>query len=208
MSKIKVKFCGMQTVEDLKHAANLGVNAVGFVLVEKSPRFVSTEKAADLIVVAKNLGLTTVALFADNDYEYINNVLSLCQPDVLQFHGSENAAFCEQFQHSYWKAIPMLEQVDLDQYMLDHPNADAFLLDAFGNEKTGGSGHQFSWFLFPENSQVPLILAGGLSTDNVSEAVAITGAQFLDISSGIEEIKGVKSNKKMTAFMQELMAIN
>lgn len=207
MNDIKVKFCGLRTIADLELSANLGVDAVGFVMVEKSPRFVTTEKTAELIQVAKELNLLTVVLFANNEKEFINNVINKCQPDILQFHGFESAAFCEQFNQSYWKAIPMLEQVDVDTYIKDHPKADAFLLDAFGHEQTGGSGEQFKWFKLQENWIDKVILAGGLDAENIAHAVAETGAQFLDISSGIEEIKGVKSNKKMTAFMENVKSI-
>lgn len=197
----------MKSIADLEHAAQLGVDAVGFVLVEKSPRFVTIEKATELIQAAKNLELLTVVLFANNTKEFVNDVIKTCRPDVLQFHGFEKADFCEQFNQTYWKAIPMLEQINLDEYFKQYRHADAFLLDAFGQQQMGGSGEQFNWFKLPKDNAKQLILAGGLNAENVIQALHETGAEFLDISSGIEEIKGVKSNKKMTAFMQNIKSL-
>ncbi|MCX7554442.1 phosphoribosylanthranilate isomerase [Marinicella sp. S1101] len=207
MKQIKVKFCGLKKHHELHWAAESGADAVGFVLVEKSPRYVDMELAKELIDAAKKMQLITVVLFADHPAEYVNKVIDSCYPDVLQFHGFETAGFCEQFKHRYWKAIPMLSTADYLSYFDQYPNAEAFLLDTFGKQQSGGSGHAFEWFQFPEQHKEKMILAGGLHENNVADAILSTGAEFIDISSGIEEMKGVKSANKMMSFMQQVKAI-
>lgn len=194
---IRIKYCGLTNSDDVNNAAEAGVDAVGFVFVKKSKRYVSPEKAKDLIMQAKKSGLLTVALFANQDANLISEIIELTQPEVLQFHGNEPADFCEQFNWPYWKAVPMLAEINYQDYINLYPSADAYLLDAFGAQQSGGSGKAFDWFEFPEKLKSKLILAGGINEQNIEQAITVTGAQFIDTSSGIEDIPGVKSKLKM-----------
>lgn len=207
MKKIKVKYCGLKTRADVDAAIQAEVDAIGLVFVEQSPRYISPADAVELAAVAKQAGILVVALFADHDAAYVHHVIGLVKPDVLQFHGTESAAYCEQFNGRYWKAVPMLKTQDYQLYMQQYSQADAFLLDAFGGQQTGGSGQTFQWFKFPEALTSKLILAGGLNAENVSAAIAATDAQFIDTSSGIESSAGVKSRTKMLALMEVIQAI-
>ncbi len=208
MNEIKVKYCGLTTHQDVMNAAKAGVDAVGFVLVKKSPRFVSNEVAAELIAAAKKKGMTTVVLFADHDVEFVRQAIIDCRPHIVQFHGFESAEYCEQFGHRYWKAIPMLTVTDYIDYMTRYKRAEGFLLDTYGRVQSGGSGKAFEWFKFSEKHKSKMILAGGLHQTNVIDAILKTGAEFIDTSSGIEEMKGVKSADKMMAFMQQIKRLN
>lgn len=208
MTKIKIKYCGLRTIEDVETAIEAQADSIGLVLVKKSPRCITPDEAMPLAKYAQSAGLVVVALFADNSADEVNHAIESFQPDVLQFHGSESAAFCEQFNWVYWKAVPMLAVEDYQVYMAQYPNATAFLLDAFGGQKTGGSGTSFHWFQFPELLKPKLILAGGIDVLNVADALMCTGAQYIDTSSGIESSPGVKSKTKMLALKKRVDAIN
>ncbi len=208
MSKIKVKYCGLTTLDDVQSASEAQVDAIGLVFVEKSPRYIKPENAVDLSRAAKLSGIKVVALFADHPVSMVKRVIAAIEPDVLQFHGNESVEYCEQFKMAYWKAVPMLETCDYQTFINQYPNAQAFLLDAYGGNQTGGSGQSFNWFQFPQAISSKLILAGGIHIDNVVAAVAATGAQFIDTSSGIESKPGVKSKAKMLALMTKIKTIN
>ena len=208
MNVVKVKYCGLKTTADIQNAIEAQVDAIGLVLVKKSPRFISLDDAKKLADMAKQGGLKVVALFADNSDDEVIKAIESFQPDVLQFHGTESVQFCEQFNTPYWKAIPMLATDDYVGYINKYPSAEAFLLDAFGGQQSGGSGQSFNWFEFPQNLKSRLILAGGINEDNVIEALKATGACYIDTSSGIETSLGIKSKKKMLALMNLIKAIN
>jgi len=161
-----------------------------------------------LIEKAKAAGLLTVALFADQDAEEVKSVLSQSQADIIQFHGNETETFCLQFGKPYWKAIPMLQNTDWKNYLKQYPSASALLLDAYDKTHSGGSGQSFSWFKFPVNEKSRWILAGGLSEQNIQQALEATHAEFVDVSSGIEQLAGVKSEEKMLAFVKQLKNYN
>ncbi|VAW44264.1 Phosphoribosylanthranilate isomerase [hydrothermal vent metagenome] len=205
---LKVKYCGLKTLDDVESAAEAQVDAIGLVFVENSPRYISPEDAIDLAAAAKHSGLLVVALFANHQAASVACVIQTIEPDVLQFHGNETVEFCEQFEHRYWKAIPMLETQNYQAYMAQYPKAEAFLLDAFGGQQAGGSGRSFKWFQFPEKLLPKLILAGGIHAENVTAAIAATGAQFIDTSSGIESTPGVKSKTKMLALVARVRTID
>ncbi len=208
MQRVKVKFCGLRSLADVAAAAAVRADAVGFVFVSKSPRYVTVAEAKPLAAVAAAAGMQTVALFANQPADLVSEVVTALAPDVLQFHADEPAAFCEQFGLPYWKAIPMLATTDYAAYMRQHPAAAAYLLDAFGTGQSGGSGQVFEWFEFPQEHRSKLILAGGLQVENIDAAITATGAQFVDTSSGIESSPGVKSKAKMQAFMAAIAAGN
>jgi len=117
MNKTQVKFCGLKTAQDVTAAIACGVDAVGFVLVEKSPRYVTIEQAMPLVKQVQQAGIQAVALFADHTADQVHAMSAMIKPDVLQFHGREAETFCNQFNRPYWKAVPMLETQNHQQYM-------------------------------------------------------------------------------------------
>ncbi len=198
---VKIKYCGLSTVADVRLAEQLGIDAIGLVFVKRSPRYIDPESAQKLLTETRPK-TEVVALFANQEVEEIRTVLEQVKPDVLQFHGNETASFCEQFGHRYWKAIPMLSNTPWHEVTKEHPKAEQFLLDAFGAGKSGGSGDSFPWFKFPTEWRNRLILAGGLNVDNIHTAFTKTGTQYVDVSSGIESQRGVKSAALMEQFCQ------
>ncbi len=204
MNRTQVKYCGLSTQQDIDAAIECGVDAVGFVFVPKSPRFITAAKALPLAKLAQQAGVQVVALFANQDAQHVAEVVEMVQPDVIQFHGNESAAFCGQFNLPYWKAVPMLAVNNYLEYIKQYPAAKAYLLDAFGQQQSGGSGQSFDWFKFPDLPHKALILAGGIDENNVRQALQITGAKYIDTSSGIEATPGVKSVSKMQSLMQAI----
>lgn len=201
---MKVKFCGLKNKSEIHYAAELGCYAVGFVLVPGSRREINLAQAKELIQYAQNRDLMAVALVADADPKFVLQVIKHCRPDRIQFHGRESADFCQQFDFPYWKAVPMLSTNHWSDYLVQYKEADYLLLDAYGEGQSGGSGHSFKWFRFPSDARQRLILAGGLTAANVARAVQQTKAEFIDVSSGIEQTPGVKSQALMQKFMHAL----
>ncbi|NHZ69687.1 MAG: N-(5'-phosphoribosyl)anthranilate isomerase, partial [Thermotogales bacterium] len=134
--------------------------------------------------------------------EWVEKVLSAVPVDVLQFHGSESAAQCTGFGRPYIKAIGMQPGLDVQPVMQSHPEACGFLLDAWQPDTHGGGGIAFDWAEVPANTGRPLILAGGLTPESVGEAIIWTRPFAVDVSSGVELEKGIKSIEKMQAFVR------
>jgi phosphoribosylanthranilate isomerase len=204
LSRTRIKFCGLTRAADVDAAVDLGVDAVGFVLVPGSPRYVDLEAAAALrsrlppFVVA-------VALFRDPDASTVKAALDRLRPDVLQFHGDEDGAFAASFGCRYLAVVGMgSPDADIEATLQRHPQAVGVLLDAHQRGTMGGQGRSFDWLRIPRNLSKPMILAGGLRTDNVAEAVARVRPYAVDVSSGIEISPGVKDSAKMKAFIKEV----
>jgi phosphoribosylanthranilate isomerase len=196
----RIKCCGITRREDAQLAARLGADAVGFVFARKSPRFIEPAAAAAIRADLPPF-VDAVALVMDDDAEWIAEVIASVRPDLLQFHGRESAAFCDGFGTRYLKAIAMGEGVAALQSLRDYPRAVGLLLDGHGLGEQGGSGKAFDWSLMPHDLQQPLILAGGLTADNVGTAIAIAAPWAVDVSSGIEASPGIKDADKMERFI-------
>ncbi len=199
----RVKICGITRVEDALSVAMSGADAIGLVFFEKSPRHVSIEKAAQLAAALPPF-VTVVGLFVNAPAAEVRAVLDAVSLDVLQFHGDEPPAFCEQFHKPYLKAIRVKPGVDLLQCAADYHSAQALLLDAHVEGVPGGTGAVFDWTLIPESLPLPLILSGGLDAENVAAAIAQVRPYAVDVSSGVEAGKGIKDAAKITRFMQEV----
>lgn len=197
------KFCGITSIKDAHNAQAAGCNAIGFVFVKKSKRFIKA-KNCQAIIDSLSPTILTVALFADNTQQEINEVLKECSVHVLQFHGDESPEFCQQWNKPYWKAVPMADGVDPLEYSKKHVAAQAFLIDNYGSKKLGGSGKKFNWDRLPKNLDNKWILAGGLNPENVKQAAIQTKLNCFDVSSGIEKNAGIKSKTKMINFIKNL----
>lgn len=200
------KFCGITSQHDALNAQALGCNALGFVFVKKSKRYIDVTSCQNII---KTLSPTmlTVALFANNSKDEIQEVLNNCSVHVLQFHGDETPEFCNQWNRPYWKAIPMANNIDPVEYASRYRQAQAYLIDNFGTKKQGGSGSRFDWNKLPEAVDNKWILAGGLDAFNIQEAKDSTDIRCFDISSGIEKSPGIKSKTKMKLFLNNLNSV-
>ena len=183
-----------------------GADAVGFVFYEPSVRFVSPERAAELVHC---LGpwQTPVALFVNADRALVQKVIA-CIPNVLlQFHGDESPEFCESFDRPYLKAIRMKEGTDLIALSQEYSSCSGLLVDSW-SEGFGGSGHTFEWSLLPDLSKmaVPMILSGGLNQENICQALSQISPYGVDVSSGVEARRGVKCGTKIKEFCQAVQS--
>lgn len=197
------KFCGITSIEDALNAQNAGCNALGFVFVKNSKRYIEATTCKE-IIDQLSPAILTVALFANNSEVEIQQVINNCAIHVLQFHGSETAEFCKQWKRPYWKAIPMADKVDALDYANHYPEAQAYVIDNYGTNKSGGSGETLDWSKLPQQYANKWILAGGLSPGNIKQAKQSSNFKCFDVSSGIEKYPAIKSNKKMKQFIQNL----
>jgi phosphoribosylanthranilate isomerase len=203
--RTRIKFCGVTRPQDADTAVALGVDAVGLVLAAGSPRFISLEQAA---IIRRRLPafVQAVALFRNADDAAVGRAIEVLQPDLLQFHGDESAAFCESFGRPYLRAVPMKGAVDLAPWERQFASAAALLLDAHGAGEPGGQGVPFGWDALRGRAHRPYVLAGGLTPDNVGAAVTLLRPHAVDVSSGIESAPGVKDEARMLRFIEAVRA--
>lgn len=200
--RTRIKFCGITRSEDAQWAAMLGVDAIGFVLVAASTRAIDPPAAAAIRRALPPL-VSSVALFRDAEPAFVREALRDLRPDLLQFHGSEEAAYCESFGLPYIKAVAMAEPQDLVKLAAAYASAAALLLDSHGSQGMGGTGHVFDWNRVARVGK-PLILAGGLTPINVAQGIASVRPYAVDVSSGIEAVPGQKDSATMCAFVNEV----
>lgn len=196
-----IKICGITRPEDALAAARAGAHAIGLVFYAKSPRHVAAARAAEIIRVLPPF-VTTVGLFVDATAEEVRAAVAEAPVALLQFHGDETPEFCRQFKRPYVKAVRMKAGVDLLQYAQDYHDAKALLLDNYVEGLHGGSGVAFDWSLIPRGLPLPVILSGGLTPENVAEAVRRVRPSAVDVSSGVESAKGIKDAQKIAAFIK------
>lgn len=201
MARVRVKICGITRSEDAAQAVDVGADALGLVFYERSPRVIDI---ANAIAVSAAAGpfITLVGLFVDAEPEQVTSVLDEVPLQLLQFHGDESAAYCEAFERPYIKAIRMRPDVDLQALMAAHPRAQGFLLDAYRAGVPGGTGETFDWQRVPRNAKRPIVLAGGLTPDNVADAIAQTQPYAVDVSGGVEASAGRKDAYKVRQFVR------
>lgn len=203
MTRVRIKFCGITRIEDAEAAVTLGVDAIGLVLTQKSRRFAGLERAREIRRALPPF-VAAVALFMDDAPGWIAEAVAALQPDLLQFHGSETALECTRFGCRYLKAVAMGADADAAAAFGAHPQASGFLLDSHVPGGQGGSGRVFDWAQVPRDANRPIILAGGLSCDNVGSAVRRVRPYAVDVSSGIESAPGIKDMYRMRRFVEEV----
>ena len=204
---LHVKFCGLQSADDVSAAASAGARYVGFVFFEKSPRNLSLQRAAPLALEVP-LGLCKVALTVNADDAFLDALTNVVAVDMLQLHGSETPARVTEIKQRYglpvMKAVGIAQAEDLPQLDAYMNVTDQILVDAKppkGSALPGGNGLAFDWRLLAGRSwPKPWMLAGGLTPENVAEAARMTGARQVDVSSGVESSPGVKDAGLIAAF--------
>lgn len=200
--RTRVKICGITRLQDAHLAQELGADSLGFVFVPASKRYVQPELAAEL-VSQLNPFVTPVGLFLDADADEVRSVIESMPSLIPQFHGRESADYCEQFERPYLKAmglgsggsVPDTEQLSV------YRSALGFLFDSHEPGELGGTGHAFDWGRLGARMHRPLILAGGLHAGNVEPAIAQVRPWAVDVSSGVEQSRGIKNAEAMRAFM-------
>ena len=204
MHRTRIKVCGITRLEDARLAAGLGVDALGFVFYDKSPRFVPPPHAAAIIRALPPF-ITAVGLFVNPSQEEIDATFAHCPLDVLQLHGDESPEFCEAQQRRVIKALAVSAPDDLKLL----PAYDCpVLLDAKAPPGVwGGAGKRFDWDMVKElTHDHALLLAGGLDADNVGEALAIRQWDAVDVSSGVESMPGLKDADRLRRFVRAVRA--
>ena len=201
--RTRVKICGITRIEDALDAVRLGAHAIGLVFYPPSPRAVSVEQAR---AVAASLPpfVTVVGLFVDASRETVRDVLDSVRIDLLQFHGEESPADCEGHGRPYIKAVRMREDTDLNALAKQYASASGLLLDTYRRGVPGGTGESFDWCLVPRESEFPIVLAGGLTAENVAAAVRQVRPYAVDVSGGVERDKGIKDPDKIARFIEEV----
>jgi len=204
----RVKICGITRVDDASQAAAAGADAIGLIFYPRSSRYLGDFGLAREIAAAVGPFVTVTALFVDPEVQWVEETLNQVPVGLLQFHGSESPAFCEQFSRPYIKAIPMKPGLDVQQDIARYASASAVLLDAYSASHAGGTGATFDWDRVPATAAKPIILAGGLTPENVASAVARVKPAAVDVSGGVEAVRagqqayGIKDSKKVAAFVR------
>lgn len=199
--RTRVKICGITNVQDAMLAVGQGADALGFVFYPPSPRYVSLEQSAAIIAELPPF-VTTVGLFVDAEREEIACAIELAKIDLIQFHGNESADYCALHGRPWIKAIRMKDDVDLMQAATDYAEASALLLDAYTPGVPGGTGEFFDWDRIPSDMSSKIILAGGLTPENVTAAIQHSRPYAVDVSGGVEAKKGIKDADKIARFMR------
>lgn len=204
--RTRIKICGIKHRDDALKAVECGADAIGLIFVEKSPRFVSFTEAR---VIAESMPpfVTVVGLFMDASEETVREALNDVPLNLLQFHGDESPAFCEQFEIPYIKVLRMRENVNVTAFAQKYPNASGILLDTYHKGTAGGTGQTFDWSLIPDDVPLPLILAGGLNPENVASAIQTVHPYAVDVSSGVESGPALKDHKKIEKFINEVQRV-
>lgn len=202
MSRTRLKICGITRDMDLTVALQAGADAIGFVFYSPSPRFLDLDRAASLADQVPPF-VTKVGLFVNAEASEVRRTLEAVQLDLLQFHGEEDEAYCRQFGRPYVKAARVRPELDLLEFARRFTSARGLLLDAYV-EGYGGSGQGFDWSLIPARLPLPVILSGGLHAGNVVDAVRRVRPWAVDVSSGVEQAKGIKDADKIAAFVAAL----
>lgn len=204
--RVRTKICGITRDEDAQAAVSLGVDALGFVFWAGSSRCVTPAQAAAIIRGLPPF-VTTVALFVDPSPAEVQAAIDAgCT--LLQFHGDEPPAFCAAHKTAWIKAIRVAATTDLHAAARAYAGARGLLLDAYVEGVPGGTGQRFDWALIPADLGVAVVLAGGLTADNVGDAIRAVRPWAVDVSGGVEISKGIKERARMAAFIEGVRRVN
>lgn len=205
--RTRIKFCGFTDADDLRDAAALGVDAVGFVFYPESPRYVEPVAAAALRRALPSW-VSAVGLFVDAEPDLVRQTAASVGLDVVQFHGDESAQRCAISSPAgvrWWRAVRMRSAADLLESFESFGEAEALLLDSYSHGY-GGSGAGFDWSWVPPRRPLPIVLSGGLGPDNVADAIAAVRPVAVDVSSGIQsDDPRRKAHARMERFVAEVL---
>lgn len=202
-TRTRIKFCGMTRAEDIRIAVALGVDAIGLILVPGSPRCLTLAQALALRVALPPF-VASVALSLDADPAEVQRSAATLRPTLWQFHGSEAPEDCLRLGLPFLKAVPMAQPDDAVAFAARYPTAAGFVLDSHAAGGQGGSGLRFDWDRVPAELSGRVVLAGGLTPDNVFDAIRRVRPYAVDVSSGIESAPGIKDAERMRRFVAEV----
>jgi phosphoribosylanthranilate isomerase len=199
---IKIKICGITNLEDALASADAGADALGFNFYKKSPRCIEPEKAAEIIAQLPPF-VMPVGIFVNEREDKIREIQQLTCLQALQFHGDESPEFCQRFGARVIKAFQVKNKESLKN--MAHYHVGAFLLDSYRDGIRGGTGVTFDWHLaVVAKTFGKVILAGGLTPENVAEAVKLVQPYGVDVAGGVEKEKGIKDHIKIRKFITEV----
>ena len=198
--KTQVKICGITSVADALAAAGTGADMIGLMFYEGSPRHVTVAQAAEISLALPPFVLR-VGVFVNPDETLVTRAIAECGLSLLQFHGDEDSDFCTQFGLMSMKALRVRDAESLN--LMENYHTDAFLLDAYSQAGMGGTGEKFNWDLAVAAQKYgkPIFLAGGLTPENVADAVKQVRPFAVDVSSGVESAPGKKDAAKVRDFI-------
>jgi phosphoribosylanthranilate isomerase len=203
---VRIKICGITNLEDALLAAQLGADALGFIFYPPSPRFVTPDAARAIIPQLPPL-VTTVGVFVDEDAATIMELAGQAGLDWLQLHGQEPPEYCRALDRRVIKVFRIRDAASLGRLQDYQGAAQAFLLDTYKKGQVGGTGETFDWDLAREAKKYgPIILAGGLTAENVAQAIAVAQPQAVDLASGVEAYPGKKDPEKLRAFFKAVVS--
>jgi len=205
VTQTRIKICGITTADDARTAVDLGADAIGLVFYARSPRGVTAQQAQQIAAAVPPF-VTIVGLFVDEPVDSIKRILSSVPVDLVQFHGDETPAFCQQFGRPWIKALRVRPGVELETLCKDYQAGRGILLDSWQDGVPGGTGKSFDWDLAARTLPLPLVLAGGLNDSNVGEAIARLRPAAVDVSGGVERVPGVKDSGKIERFVAAVRA--
>ncbi len=199
---IKIKICGITNKEDAGWAVDLKVDALGFIFAD-SPRRVKPEIVQEIIKLLPPF-ISSVGVFVNEDREKVEEMTESCGLTTLQFHGQESPSYCEGFKQKIVKAFRIKDKSVLKKAAQYQGKIDAYLLDAYSPFAYGGTGKTFDWHIAKEIKKfgLPIILSGGLNTENIREAISEVEPYGIDVSSGVEERPGKKNLEKLINFVR------
>ncbi len=203
MAKVKVKICGITNLEDASIAVELGADALGFIFAP-SPRQITPQKAREIIRAVSPF-VKTVGVFVNEALDTIREIMKHCGLDLIQLHGDESPAFCEELMPYTIKALRIKDESSLQTSQAYHGKVRALLLDTYSTEMAGGTGKTFDWELAIKTKKqgIPIILSGGLTPSNIAAAIHTVRPYAIDVNSGIESYPGKKNHILMKAVIAE-----
>lgn len=200
MPRTRVKICGITDVAAAVAAVTAGADALGLVFFAGSRRAVVLDQAREILAGLPAM-VTAVGLFVNAERRDVIELCASLPLGLLQFHGDEEAAYCASFGRPWMKAIRVSDDTDIRAEVTHYPGASAILLDTFVAGVRGGTGEAFDWSRIPSNLDIPLVLAGGLTADNVGVAIATAAPFAVDVSGGVESEPGIKNHKLIEDFL-------
>ncbi len=198
---IPTKICGITNLDDANVAVENGASAIGFIFYEKSPRTISINNAKS---ISKHLPKTIarVGVFVNHEKDLIRLAISEVPLDMIQLHGDETPDFCNQFDVPILKALRIKNEASLS--VMDQYDVAVFLLDTFSNDQYGGTGETFDWSVLNRKFKTPIILSGGLNSENILDAIDAVNPSAVDVNSGVESSPGKKDFNKLKLLFKNL----
>ncbi|MCF7803565.1 MAG: phosphoribosylanthranilate isomerase [Candidatus Marinimicrobia bacterium] len=201
---IPVKICGITRIKDARAAIKNGASALGFIFYEPSPRYMDPDNAKKIVDALRNEQISKVGVFVNESAENVNRIADDVGLDLVQLHGNETPEYCESIELPVIKSFRVRD--DFNAKEVEGYDVDVFLFDAYVKGTPGGTGKTFNWKLLKNlKFDRPVILAGGLNPENITNAVWAVGPDAVDVSSGVEREPGIKDHKKLSELFSALM---